>query len=132
MIAYNSKTDVGDELKISELVSSSAVTDPIQINGGRDVNPRMYEEIPKEAPLCQSAIWMNPSHAVLPCKGAPETVRFGRFERSKSDWMYPNTGYARKQPLGLAYDRDKPINRDIMPKPGFYNVHQRDTLGNLK
>ena len=92
----------------------------------------MHELLPKEAPLTPSAIWMNPSHAVLPCKGAPEAVRYGRFERSKSDWMYPNTGYARGQKLGLAYLKEKPINKDIMPIAGNFNVYEKNPLGNLK
>ncbi len=68
---------------------------------------------------------------VLPVKGQPDAVRYGRVELPKNDYMYVNQGYARHQPLGLATDHDKPMDRPIMPIAGFYNADMVNVLGNL-
>lgn len=68
---------------------------------------------------------------VLPVKGQPDAVRYGRVELPKNDYMYVNQGYARHQPLGLATDHDKPMDRPIMPLAGFYNPDMVNVLGNL-
>ena len=68
---------------------------------------------------------------VLPVKGQPDAVRYGRVELPKNDYMYVNQGYARGQPLGLATDHDKPMDRPIMPLAGFYNPDMVNVLGNL-
>ena len=45
--------------------------------------------------------------------------------------MYPQQGYARNQPLGLAFDPEHPLNLPIMPIAGFYDITQKNILGNL-
>ena len=61
----------------------------------------------------------NPSH------------RFSRVEASQTAGMYPQQGYARDQPLGLAFDPQHPLNLPIMPIAGFYDTTQKNILGNL-
>lgn len=57
--------------------------------------------------------------------------RFSRVEASKTAGMYPQQGYARNQPLGLAFDPQHPLNLPIMPIAGFYDITQKNILGNL-
>ena len=57
--------------------------------------------------------------------------RFSRVEASKTAGMYPQQGYARDQPLGLAFDPEHPLNRPIMPIAGYYDLTQKNILGNL-
>lgn len=57
--------------------------------------------------------------------------RFSRVEASQTAGMYPQQGYARDQPLGLAFDPQHPLNLPIMPIAGFYDITQKNILGNL-
>ena len=57
--------------------------------------------------------------------------RFSRVEGSKTAGMYPQQGYARNQPLGLAFDPEHPLNLPVMPIAGFYDTTQKNILGNL-
>ena len=57
--------------------------------------------------------------------------RFSRVEASKTAGMYPQQGYARDQPLGLAFDPQHPLNLPIMPIAGFYDTTQKNIFGNL-
>lgn len=57
--------------------------------------------------------------------------RFSRVEASKTAGMYPQQGYARNQPLGLAFDPEHPLNLPIMPIAGYYDLTQKNILGNL-
>ena len=57
--------------------------------------------------------------------------RFSRVEASKTAGMYPQQGYARNQPLGLAFDPNHPLNLPIMPIAGFYDTTQKNIFGNL-
>ena len=57
--------------------------------------------------------------------------RFSRVEASQTAGMYPQQGYARNQPLGLAFDPEHPLNLPIMPIAGFYDLTQKNILGNL-
>ena len=57
--------------------------------------------------------------------------RFSRVEASKTAGMYPQQGYARNQPLGLAFDPEHPLNLPIMPIAGYYDTMQKNILGNL-
>jgi hypothetical protein len=68
---------------------------------------------------------------VLPQKGEPESVRFGKPMSDLNSHMYPNTGYARHQNVGLAYTQ-KPIDGPIMPIAGYYDPDMLNTLGGLK
>lgn len=57
--------------------------------------------------------------------------RFSRVEASKTAGMYPQQGYARDQPMGLAFDPQHPLNRPVMPIAGYYDIMQKNILGNL-
>jgi len=57
--------------------------------------------------------------------------RFSRPEASRTAGMYPQQGYARKQPMGLAFDPAHPLNEKIMPIAGFYDVNRNNIFGNL-
>ena len=57
--------------------------------------------------------------------------RFSRPEASKTAGMYPKQGYARNQPLGLAFDPDHPLNETPMPIAGYYDISQKNVFGNL-
>lgn len=57
--------------------------------------------------------------------------RFSRVEASKTAGMYPQQGYARDQPMGLAFDPQHPLNRPVMPIAGYYDTMQKNILGNL-
>jgi len=57
--------------------------------------------------------------------------RFSRVEASKTAGMYPQQGYARNQPLGLAFDPEHPLNLPVMPIAGYYDLTQKNILGNL-
>ena len=57
--------------------------------------------------------------------------RFSRVEASRTAGMYPQQGYARNQPLGLAFDPEHPLNLPVMPIAGYYDLTQKNILGNL-
>ena len=57
--------------------------------------------------------------------------RFSRPEASKTAGMYPQQGYARNQPMGLAFDPQHPLNQKIMPIAGFYDTNRNNIFGNL-
>jgi len=91
-----------------------------------------YFTVPsKTQPEFNDTLFRSTLKQVLPVKGQPDAVRYGRVELPKNDYMYPSQGYARHQKLGLATDHDKPIDRPIMPISGFYNPDMVNVLGNL-
>ena len=91
-----------------------------------------YFTVPsKTQPEFNDTLFRSTLKQVLPVKGQPDAVRYGRVELPKNDYMYPQQGYARHQPLGLATDHDKPMDRPIMPLAGFYNPDMVNVLGNL-
>ena len=57
--------------------------------------------------------------------------RFSRPEASRTAGMYPQQGYARDQPLGLAFDPQHPLNEKIMPIAGYYDTNRNNIFGNL-
>ena len=57
--------------------------------------------------------------------------RFSRPEASQTAGMYPQQGYARNQPMGLAFDPQHPINEKIMPIAGYYDTNRNNIFGNL-
>jgi len=91
-----------------------------------------YFTVPsKTQPEFNDTLFRSTLKQVLPVKGQPDAVRYGRVELPKNDYMYPSQGYARHQKLGLATDNNKPIDRPIMPLAGFYNPDMVNVLGNL-
>jgi len=57
--------------------------------------------------------------------------RFSRPEASRTAGMYPQQGYARNQPMGLAFDPQHPLNEKIMPIAGYYDTNRNNIFGNL-
>ena len=57
--------------------------------------------------------------------------KFSRPEASKTAGMYPQQGFARNQPMGLAFDPQHPLNEKIMPIAGFYDTNKVNIFGNL-
>jgi hypothetical protein len=57
--------------------------------------------------------------------------RYSRPEASKTAGMYPQQGYARNQPMGLAFDTQHPLNEKIMPIAGYYDTNRNNIFGNL-
>lgn len=72
----------------------------------------------------------NPAKQLINLDFNPSN-RFSRVEASKTAGMYPQQGYARNQPLGLAFDPQHPLNIPVMPIAGYYDTTQKNIFGNL-
>lgn len=92
----------------------------------------IYTPLPVSTDQFTPILQTKSLHGVLPCKGQPEAIKYGRIDSSLTEGMYPQQGYARHQKKGLAYDSNKPMDLKIMPIAGFYNTQLVNTLGNLK
>jgi hypothetical protein len=101
-------------------------------NQVRNHMPGYFTPVGKLPTEFNDTIFRSTLKQVLPVKGQPEAVTYGRPETEKNGWMYPNQGYARKQQLGLASDADKPMDLPIAPIAGFFNADLVNTFGNLK
>ena len=110
---------------------SMTMTEGIQNNNVRNHTPGYFTPVGKLPTEFNDTIFRSTLKQVLPVKGQPEAVIYGRPESDKNSYMYPQQGYARKQPLGLASDADKPMDLPIMPIAGFYNQDMVNVLGNL-
>jgi hypothetical protein len=97
----------------------------------RNHTPGYFTPPSKTPSEFNDTIFRSTLKQVLPVKGDINSVRYGRVELPKNDYAYPQQGYARHQPLGLATDHDKPMDRPIMPLAGFYNPDMVNVLGNL-
>ena len=81
--------------------------------------------------LRQSVLLSNQggTRGVMPCKGVSSLGSVGGAQRvlrgpaiPYQGGLYPNTGYARGQPKGLAYNPEKPINLPLMPLADSFNA----------
>lgn len=100
-------------------------------NNVRNVAPG-YNTPPSKTPReMEYTMYRSTLQQVLPQKGEPESVKFGKPMSDLNSHMYPHTGYARHQNVGLAFTQ-KPINGPIMPIAGFYDPDMLNVLGNLK
>jgi len=100
-------------------------------NNVRDPAAGMYVPLTKHPDQFTPNLQTKSLHGVLYCKGEPESIRYTRSMQSLTGGMYPNQGYARHQPMGLATDFDKPMNRPLMPIAGFFNADQLNVLGQV-
>ena len=100
-------------------------------NNVRDPATGMYVPRTKHPDQFTPILQTKSMHGVLYCKGEPESIKFARQGSSLTAGMYPNTGYARHQPLGLATDFDKPMNKPVMPTAGFFNPDELNVLGQV-
>jgi len=104
----------------------------IKNNNVRNHVTGIFTPIGKLPSEFNDTIFRSTLKQVLPVKGQPEAVTYGKPESEKNGYMYANQGYARKQQKGLASDANKPMDLHIMPIAGFYNPDLVNTFGNLK
>ena len=104
----------------------------IKNNNVRNPTPGYYTPVGKLPSEFNETVFRSTLKQVLPVKGSPEAVIYGRPETEKNGWQYVNQGYARHQKIGLASDADKPMDGPIAPISGFYNQDLVNTFGNLK
>ena len=104
----------------------------ISSNNIRNPNKNINIPISKVPDILNDITARDPTKMVLPAKGNPESIRFGRVDSSLTGGMQTSTGYARKQPMGLASLKDLPMDRPILPIAGYYDIQQNNVLGNLK
>jgi hypothetical protein len=91
-----------------------------------------YNTPPSKTPReMEFTMYRSTLNQVLPQKGEPESVRFGKPMSDLNSHMYTQTGYARHQNVGLAYTQ-KPIDGPIMGIAGYYDPDMLNTLGGLK
>ena len=117
------------ELTFFDLSTSDPSSTKHVNNNVRDPAPGLRTRLPQHADQFSAAIFQNPLHSVLPCKGQPEAVRYGRFASSLTGGMYANTGYARHQELGLATNHSMRLNAPVMPIAGHFDASELNTLG---
>ena len=98
----------------------------------RNHAPGYFQPPPKMFTELSDVIFRSTLKQVLPVKGEVGTVRFGRSELPKNDYMYPAQGYARGQKPGLASDGNKPMNLPVMPLAGYYDPSMLNVLGGVK
>ena len=96
-------------------------------NGFGDPTLRLNYYTVKSRPTClnQSVLLTNMGGArgVMPCKGVDTAVRVLRRPAIPyQGGIYPHTGFARHQKIGLAYNPQKPINLPIMPLANSFNA----------
>lgn len=119
------------ELNFSEITTRQAtnelnirnnnIRNPLEGLGERLIFPRDFNDTVSARNSAKQLINLdfNPSN------------RFSRVEASQTGGMYPQQGYARNQPLGLAFDPQHPLNVSVMPIAGYYDTMQKNQLGNL-
>lgn len=100
-------------------------------NNVRNHAPGYFTPPSKTPSEFNDTIFRSTLKQVLPVKGDINSVRYGRPEQPKNDWMYPNQGYARGQKPGLATDGNKPMNLPVMGITGYYDINMMNVLGNL-
>jgi hypothetical protein len=120
------------EFSYSDYTPKMNMFEGIKNNNVRNPTPGYFRPIEKLPTEFNDTIFRSTLKQVLPVKGQPEAVTYGRPESEKNGWQYVNQGYARHQSLGLASDSDKPMDLPIMPIAGFYNFDMVNTFGNLK
>jgi hypothetical protein len=81
----------------------------------------------KKQPDCMNTAVIQPNtsgaRGVKPCKGNLDAVRVLRkAPLPYQQALYPQTGFARHQKKGLAYDPQKPINQPLMPLADNFNA----------
>ena len=119
------------EITFSDMVPPMNQFENIKNNPVRNIEGYFSppDNVPREF---NDTIFRSTLKQVLPLKGDMESVKYSRPSTDLYGGMYVNQGFARHQPMGLATDANKPMDRPIMPLAGFYNPDMVNTLGNLK
>ena len=120
------------EVTYSDYTPRQATNDlNLKNNNVRDAIEGLRDPIGKPPrDLNDSVSARNSSKQVLNYDYDPSR-KFSRPEASKTAGMYPQQGFARNQPLGLAFDPAHPLNEKIMPIAGFYDTNKVNIFGNL-
>ena len=122
---------VSQESNFSEITTRQATNElDIRNNNIRSPLEGLGENLTFPRDLNDTVSARNTAKQMLNLDFNPSN-RFSRVEASKTAGMYPQQGYARNQPLGLAFDPQHPLNLPIMPIAGFYDTTQKNILGNL-
>ena len=100
-------------------------------NNLRNHAPGIFTPVSKTPSEFNDTVFRSTLKQVLPLKAETGSVIYGRAELPANDWMYVNQGYARGQPLGLATDGNKPMDRPVMGITGFYDINMVNVLGGL-
>tara|TARA_R110002153_G_C12900001_1_gene452055 strand:+ start:93 stop:497 length:405 start_codon:yes stop_codon:yes gene_type:complete len=116
----------------SSMVPAMSQFDNISNNNIKKPIRNIYTPVGKVPSILNDITARDPTKKVLPAKGNPESIRFGRVDSSLTGGMQASTGFARKQPMGLATLKDLPMDRPILPIAGFYDINQVNVLGNLR
>jgi len=111
---------------------SQAMFEGIKNNNLKNHAPGYFTPVEKTPGDFNDLMFRSTLKQVLPVKGIPEAVTYGRTESDMNAYMYPQQGYARGQPMGLATDANKPMDLPIMPIAGFYDPDMLNVLGGLK
>lgn len=120
-----------EEFNFSEFTTRQATNElNIKNNNVRSPLEGLGERLTFPRDLNDTVSARNPTKQLLNLDFNPSN-RFSRVEASKTAGMYPQQGYARNQPLGLAFDPEHPLNLPIMPIAGYYDLTQKNILGNL-
>ena len=101
-------------------------------NNIRNPTPGYFTPPSKTPREMEFTMYRSTLKQVLPNYSEPEAVRFGKPMSDLNAGMFPNTGYARHQNIGLAYDANKPIDGPIAPITSSFDVNILNSLGNLK
>ncbi len=120
------------QANISQLTPQQSQFEGVKLNNVRNIAPGLYTPLEKTQPEFNDTIFRTTLAQVLPAKGEPQAIVFGRPELPKNDFMYPQQGYARGQMMGLASDADKPMNGKVLPIAGSYDQDVVNVLGGLK
>lgn len=100
------------------------------VNSTRDPASGNRVPVPQPAKILPSALQQNPMRQVLPLQGVPDAIRIGRPQRATdTEGMYPQTGYARGQKLGLATMPEHPVMGPKMPIASNYFPFGPSPLG---
>ena len=101
-------------------------------NNVRNPAPGYFTPPSKTPREMEFTMYRSTLKQVLPNYSEPESVRFGKPMSDLNAGMYPHTGYARHQNIGLAYDANRPIDGPIAPITSSYDINILNSLGNLK
>lgn len=119
------------EMSYFDLVPSCGRPGIHNFQGERQVLPMKVASAPAFMKN-RATVDVGTSRMVTPCDTSLVHKVLRRAPVPSAGGLVPPTGYARKQGLGLAYLKEKPLNVPIMPQAGFYNVVVNNSLGKVK
>ena len=119
-------------LKLSDVTAPALIEYRPQF-GNRLVRPIHGWVKPLPLPTNECLVNRGGQRGVLPCGQAWNYERvLRRPSGSKFSGLYPQQGYGRSQPLGLAYSKNKPTNLKIMMPTSSINAAIHSELQRVK